>query len=398
MIGQAVPGTDFEIDGQFQRLLFDTSPLGIAIVGNKGLLEGSNPAFREIVGLEDAAPDTLSVLGLSHLNDREELDAVLRLLTSGVCDSACITAHRFLRPDGEIRWGRISARGLREHAGILFLMVEDITEQQSAEEALRNHRDELQQEIEHRTKELQDSNRELEAFCYSVSHDLRAPLRALDGFAEAVIEDYRDQLDDSGRLYLDRIRAATTRMATLIDDLLQLSRVGRRQMMKSPVNLTRTAGLMIEELRNGEPDRKVVCTIEEDLTGIGDRRLLDVVMQNLLGNAWKFTAKNDDACIEVGRCVGESGHDHFFVRDNGAGFDMVYHDKLFAPFQRLHNSTDFPGAGVGLATVQRIVHRHRGRVWADSEVGAGATFWFSLPGSESAADGRMPREEGEDAM
>ncbi|MFP6640967.1 MAG: ATP-binding protein [Myxococcota bacterium] len=387
---------NFEIDGQFQRLLFDTSPLGIAIVGSDGLLEGSNPAFREIVGREDAAPATLSVLELSHLGDRKELEAVLKGLTSGICDSARIAEHRFLRPDGEIRWGRVSARVSEDYTGILFLTVEDITEQQSAEEALRNHRDELQQEVEHRTKELQDSNRELEAFCYSVSHDLRAPLRALDGFAEAIIDDYHDKLDDSGRLYLDRIRAATTRMASLIDDLLQLSRVGRREMMKGRVNLSDMAGLLVEELRNGEPDRKVVTTIDEDLVAIGDRRLLGVVMQNLLGNAWKFTGKNDHARIEVGRGVSKGGREQFFVRDNGAGFDMTYHDKLFAPFQRLHNSTDFPGAGVGLATVQRIIHRHRGRVWADSEVGAGSTFSFSLPSSGSGTDGQVPHEESED--
>lgn len=229
-----------------------------------------------------------------------------------------------------------------------------------------------------RVKEAQEAaNRELEAFSYSVSHDLRAPLRSIDGFSLALLEDYQDRLDETGCDYLRRVRSATQRMSQLIDDLLQLSRLTRSQLNLIAVDLSYLAATALEELREAEPGRNVNAVIEPGLTALGDPQLLKVVVENLLGNAWKFTGKTVDAVIEFGsaKLAGDSA---FFVKDNGAGFDMAYADKLFATFQRLHREDEFPGTGIGLSLVQRVVHRLGGRVWAEGAVGHGAIFFFTL--------------------
>jgi signal transduction histidine kinase len=224
------------------------------------------------------------------------------------------------------------------------------------------------------------ANRELEAFCYSVSHDLRAPLRSLDGFSQALLEDYGDRLEPEGKDYLQRIGAAAKRMGQLIDDLLELSRVTRTDLNPAAVNLAEIARRIVGDLRATSPERSVSMTIPERLTAQGDQRLLYLALENLLSNAWKFTGKRQDARMELG--VTRDGNETvYFVRDNGAGFDMTYADKLFAPFQRLHDEADFEGTGIGLATVQRIIQRHGGRVWAEGSVGHGATVYFTLPGS-----------------
>jgi DNA-binding response OmpR family regulator len=224
-------------------------------------------------------------------------------------------------------------------------------------------------------EELERKNRELEAFSYSVSHDLRTPLRSIDGFSKALLDDCADQLPPKGKDYLERVRAAAQRMGELIDDLLDLSRVGRAELKRGPTSLSEIAQSVAASLRKGDPDRQVVIDVGGALTADADRRLLRVVLENLMGNSWKFTVRVPAARIEVG-----SDRDGlvYFVRDNGAGFDMTYADKLFAPFQRLHSRADFPGSGIGLATVHRIVDRHGGRVWAEATVGAGATFYFTL--------------------
>jgi signal transduction histidine kinase len=245
-------------------------------------------------------------------------------------------------------------------------------------ERLQGYTDELEQRVAERTAELTAVNKELEAFAYSVSHDLRAPLRSIDGFSRALLEDYPDKLDATGRDYLRRVRAASQRMGDLIDDLLKLSRVTRGEIHYEKVNLSELAQEIIEDLRRQAPDRSVTFSVEPHLMDEGDRRLLEAAMRNLLSNAWKFTRKKACARIEFGYTIAE-GERAYFVRDNGAGFDMAYADKLFSAFQRLHRHTEFPGTGIGLATVQRIIHRHGGRVWAEGEVGAGATFYFTLP-------------------
>jgi signal transduction histidine kinase len=239
-------------------------------------------------------------------------------------------------------------------------------------------------DLEEANRELEGTNRELEAFSYSVSHDLRAPLRTIDGFSQILQEDYEDRLDEEGMDYLGRVRAASKHMAGLIDDLLDLSRVGRRPLTRERVDLSALAAGIVEDLRMAEPGRRVEFVAEENVTAWGDVSLLKVALENLLGNAWKFTSRKEGARIEFG-VAEEGGRPVYFVRDDGAGFDQAYADKLFGAFQRLHGQEEFEGTGIGLATVARIVHRHGGRVWAEGEVGEGATFYFTLGGRDRRA-------------
>jgi signal transduction histidine kinase len=225
--------------------------------------------------------------------------------------------------------------------------------------------------------ELLAANKELEAFSYSVSHDLRGPLRGIDGFSLALLEDYADKLDEDGKDYLHRVRAATQRMGILIDDLLNLSRVTRTEMRLEKTDLSAVARSVAVELQKTEPDRRVDFRNEEGLEAFVDSRLIRIVFENLLGNAWKFTSKCESACIEFGGMHCDRNVT-YYVRDNGAGFHQAYAGRLFGAFQRLHDRNEFPGTGVGLATVQRIIHRHGGRIWAESEVDRGATFYFTL--------------------
>jgi PAS domain S-box-containing protein len=257
----------------------------------------------------------------------------------------------------------------RDHHGVPRNILEinrDITERKQLEDSLRQ-----------RTRELENSVAELEAFSYSVSHDLRAPLRSIDGFSQILLEDYRDKVDAEGQDCLRRIRKASQNMGQLIDALLQLSRVMRADLVREPVNLSVLALSTAAVVQKAAPGRKVQFHIANGLVARGDRRLLGVVLQNLLQNAWKFTARNPEPLIEFGSTQKE-GKTAYYVRDNGIGFDMAYVDKLFTPFERLHAKEQFEGTGIGLATVQRIVKRHGGRVWAEGALGKGATFYFSL--------------------
>jgi PAS domain S-box-containing protein len=274
-----------------------------------------------------------------------------------------------LRKDGSRFWADVVVTAVRDEQGKLFgfaKVTRDLTERKRTDELLRRH-----------TAQLEAANAELDAFAYSVSHDLRAPLRSIDGFSQALLEDCAGQLDADAQDYLQRVRAAAQRMATLIDDLLNLSRVTRTVMTITPVNVSELARELATELASGDPARRVAMVIAPGLEARADRGLLRVVLQNLLGNAWKFTSKREGARIEVGAMAG-NGERTYYVRDNGAGFDMAYAPKLFGAFQRLHRATEFPGTGVGLATVQRIIHRHGGRVWAESAVDRGTTFYFTL--------------------
>ena len=234
--------------------------------------------------------------------------------------------------------------------------------------------------------ELAAVNHELEAFSYSVAHDLRAPLRSVDGFSQALLEDYADKLDEEGKQYLRYVRESAQQMAALIDDLLTLSRVTRSDLTRVPVSLTDTASSVLAQLRRGQPERRVEAIVADDLVAKADPRLIKVALENLLGNAWKFTGKEAEARIELGLAP-LNGEPTYFVRDNGAGFDMAYASKLFGVFQRLHSAAEFEGTGIGLATVQRIVRRHGGRIWAEGDVGRGATFYFTLGAPATAAEG-----------
>ncbi len=233
------------------------------------------------------------------------------------------------------------------------------------------------EELEHRAIELQAANSELDAFAYSVSHDLRAPLRSIDGFSQVLLEDYGAQLDEAGRDSLQRVRAASQRMATLIDDLLKLARVTRAEMRTERVDLTGMARDIVADIQRTTPDRQVEFAIAPGLEAEGDARLLRVVLDNLLSNGWKYTGKQPQPRVEF-TAVDENGDRVFVIKDNGAGFDMKYADKLFGVFQRLHSTAEFEGTGVGLATVRRIITRHGGRIWAEGVVDQGATFYFTL--------------------
>jgi signal transduction histidine kinase len=244
-------------------------------------------------------------------------------------------------------------------------------------DALRASEARLEARVAQRTAELTAANQELESFSYSVSHDLRAPLRAIDGFSQALREDEAGRLSPDSVLLLDRLQAAVTRMGQLIDDLLRLSRVTRAELRREPVDLGALAGSVLAELRQREPGRDVTISVQPGLTARGDPRLLRVLLENLLDNAWKFTSKRSGAHIEFFSETAQ-GELHYAVRDNGVGFDMAHASKLFSPFQRMHKASAFPGTGIGLATAQRIVHRHGGHIEADATPGVGATFRFTL--------------------
>lgn len=226
-------------------------------------------------------------------------------------------------------------------------------------------------------KEIEQKDKEFDAFSYSVSHDLRAPLRSLDGFSHALLDEYVEKLDAQGQDYLNRIRAAAQRMNEFIEGLVQLSRIHRVDMQRADLDLSPLAKIVIDELKRQAPERKVMIEIQESVLANGDSPLLRLLLETLIGNAWKFTSKTPHATIEFG-ATKHNESSVYFVRDNGAGFDMTYADKLFSPFQRLHKTSEFPGAGMGLATAYRIVDRHGGHIWAESKVDAGASLFFTL--------------------
>jgi PAS domain S-box-containing protein len=288
------------------------------------------------------------------------------------------------RRDGTEFPAEASISKVKENGEFRFtVFLRDVSAREQAEEEIRQLNINLERRVLERTDELQAANLELEAFSYSVSHDLRAPLRSIDGFSQALLEDYADQLDDQARDHLNRIHGATQRMGHLIDDMLTLSHVTRTEIHRESVDLSAFAADVLAEFQKSEPERKVDCRIESGLITAGDERLLRVLLINLLGNAWKFTGKTTNAKIEFGAMQNSTGAMEFFVRDNGAGFDVNYAGKLFGPFQRMHLLSEYPGTGIGLATVKRIVVRHGGRVWAEGQVGQGATFYFTL-GERSA--------------
>jgi light-regulated signal transduction histidine kinase (bacteriophytochrome) len=272
---------------------------------------------------------------------------------------------------------------LAEIADCLSFALDAIDRQRDLLESEARYRElngELEERIRNRTALLEAANAELDAFSYSVSHDLRAPLRAIDGFSLAVLEDCGDQLNPEGKGYLQRVRAGTARMGRLIDDLLALSRAGRARLDLQTLDLTAMALAVLEDLAQAGPARTVELRVEAGLTAGGDPGLVHSVLANLLGNAWKYSAKVPAARIELFAAPLPDGSRGFCVRDNGAGFDTAHAGQLFQPFQRLHASDDFAGSGIGLAIVKRIVHRHGGEVWAQGAAGAGASFFFSLPG------------------
>jgi PAS domain S-box-containing protein len=366
------------------QAVFDHSTAGISLTGTDGTLLKVNPAFAEMLGYSVQELQTRGFADVTHPDDVAAEREVLRSLVSGE-QRILRFEKRYVRRDGTFVWAWVSSTLLRGRGGapqFLINTVQDITERRRAEAEVRWFTESLERQVRDRTAQLEAVNGELESFAYSVSHDLRAPLRALDGFSAALAKDLGGRIDASGRHYLDRIQHASRRMGLLIDDLLTLSRITRRDFVRASVDLSALAEEVAAELRAEAPDRDAAFAIAPGLKVSGDQALLRVALVNLLGNAWKFTATQPAARIELGVAEREGGP-AYFVRDNGVGFDVAYADKLFAPFQRLHSEKEFPGTGVGLATVKRVIARHGGRIWAEASVGGGATFHFTLETSDA---------------
>jgi signal transduction histidine kinase len=417
----------------FQRL-FEAAP-GLYLVLTPDLrIAGASDAYlhatmqhREAVLWRDLFevfpdnPDDPSADGVYNL--RASLDRVREHL---VPDAMGVQKYDIRKPASagggfeERFWSPVNTPVLNDHGELDYIIhrVEDVTafvklEKMQSEQGqvallMRSRAEQMEAEVFRRAQELNvangrlraaneelrdeherlsdalialaAANDELEAFSYSVAHDLRAPLRGIQGFSQAVIEDYSDKVDDRGRDYLLRVSAAAVRMSALIDDLLQLSRISRAGLVRSGVNLSALVRDIVSELNREAPERAVDMVIAEDVHATGDSQLLRIALENLLGNAWKFSSKVAQPRVEFGRRM-DDGLEVYFVRDNGAGFDAAHATRLFAPFQRLHAEREFPGTGIGLATVQRVVRRHGGRIWADGRPGAGATFSFTLTGS-----------------
>ena len=270
----------------------------------------------------------------------------------------------------------ISARDEVGHLAAAFNDLLSEVQQRSVE--IQRLNTDLEQRVAARTAELESINQELESFSYSVSHDLRTPLRAIDGFSQALLEDYAEQLDETAQDYLTRVRSGAQRMGRLIDDLLKLARVSRAPMVREHINLSDIATTILDELQSADTERTAHIQIAPQLKAVGDPHLIRIMLDNLLGNAWKYTSKSPEPRIRFEQNI-HNGKPCYCVADNGAGFDMAYADKLFGAFQRLHDAKEYPGTGIGLATVQRIIHRHNGKIWADSTPGEGSTFCFTLP-------------------
>jgi len=328
-----------------------------AALGHEGVVEGEDYRHVPVLAAVRRVPATPWVMVAKE--DQEEIYAPYR---RGVWMIATILLVSILAAVLGMRllWRLRDTQALREQQAVDHLL-----------------NDKLEQRVRDRTVQLEASNRELEAFCFSVSHDLRAPLRGIDGWSLALLEDYRDKLDEKGRQQLQRVRSDTQRMGRLIDDLLLLSRVARGPIQRGPVDLTALAESVAARLQETEPARRVEFAAQPGLTAQGDARLLEIVLSNLLGNAWKFSGGRPLARVEFGRTEVDN-RPAFFVRDDGVGFDMNYAQKLFGAFQRMHKASEFPGTGIGLATVQRVIQRHGGRVWAEAQVDRGATFYFTL--------------------
>ncbi|OJH35249.1 sensor histidine kinase [Cystobacter ferrugineus] len=363
---------------RFQRIV-EAAQEGMWMVDGDRRVTYVNRFAAELLGYtpeEIIGRDLYEFLGQEEIRRTQETIEVQR---QG--QTVLINEFKMLHKDGTHVWTMISTCPLNDedgdYEGSLAIVI-DITQRREAEQQVHQLNAQLERRIAERTAQLEFSNRELEAFAYSVAHDLRTPLRSISNFTLALTEDCADKLDATGLDYIQRIRAASRRMAELIDGILALSRVNRTEFIETDVDLSAQAHAIREQLQRWQPQRTARFRIQDGLVDRGDAQLLGAVLENLLGNAWKFTRNQQVAELEFGALAQQEGPRVYFVRDNGDGFDMEYKQKLFGVFQRLHTQQEFEGNGVGLATVQRIIQRHGGRVWAEGRVGQGATFYFTL--------------------
>ncbi|MFA5403467.1 MAG: PAS domain S-box protein [Ignavibacteria bacterium] len=345
-----------------------------------GVVEWSEEVYKIFqLNPKKYTPQIDSILALSpwHEENQRDKELISRAIENHKPGSY---EQKFLRPDKSIGYYSSTFQGNYDEKGELISIVGsvmDITERKKAEEEIRKLNEELEQRVIERTTQLEQANKELEAFSYSVSHDLRAPLRSIDGFSLALYEDYFNKLDDKAKDYLSRIRNSTKRMDELIDSMLKLSRVTRFELRYDKVDLSSLTKDIIDKLISDDVKRVAEFKIEENIVANGDQYLLKILLENLINNAWKYTSKKEKTIIELGSFKKESDV-VYFIKDNGIGFDMKYYDKLFGAFQRLHSKKEFPGIGIGLATARRIIHRHSGKIWAESEIDKGTTFYFTL--------------------
>lgn len=376
---------DYRRSEQRFRSSMEYSAIGKALLDSEGRIVEANPALGRIVGM-----GVESLVGRRFESLFEDDDPAMRPRDNGETDrSGVYRVTRHLRREGDLpRQAQLTYAPVHGKVGqdiTGLVQVEDVTDRVRAQARVQALNRTLEARVAMRTRELSQANQELEAFAYSVSHDLRAPLRSIDGFSRVLIERYEHQLDESGRDYLRRVRKAAMRMGELIDAILQISRLGRAALRRESVDLSRMALDVVDELRAGDPGRELAVRIMPGLVAVGDAALLRNLLGNLLGNSWKFTRGREHAMIEFGAVDVPGGETEFYVRDNGAGFPQAYVDKLFRPFQRLHPQEEFSGHGIGLASVRRIVERHGGRIRAEGREGEGAVFYFTLPETSEAA-------------
>jgi PAS domain S-box-containing protein len=362
-----------ESEEKYRRIVENTTNV-IMVTQPDGIISYLSPSCKEIFGY---LPEELIGTNpmIFHPDDTKKVQQALSRAIHG--EKGTDFEYRIFTKGGDLKWISHSWSPIYMDNKIqsIISVISDITERKTTENKIKKLNDNLMR----RTIELAVANKELETFSYSVSHDLRAPLRSIDGFSQALLEDYSNILDENGKEYLNRVRKATERMSQLIDDMLRLSRLTRVEMTIQKVDLSSIAKTVIDNLKKTDPGRKVTFITNEKLIAEGDANLLQILLENLLGNAWKFTKKNKQATIEFGKTK-QDQETVFFIRDNGAGFNMKYVDKLFIPFQRLHDDAEYPGTGIGLGIVSRIINRHGGRIWADAEENKGATFYFTLGG------------------
>jgi PAS domain S-box-containing protein len=361
------------------QVLVETAQEGIWTIDSEWRTTYVNRYMADMVGY--SVSEMIGVHLFDFLDEESQRHARALLEKGEQAPVAEVHDRRFLRKDGTTLWTSVSTTPLFDEQGRYtgkLAMVTDITQRRAAEEQVRQLNADLERRITERTAQLEFSNRELEAFAYTVAHDLRAPLRGIASFSDALVEDCPGQLDALGLDYLRRIVGGAKHMAELIDGILALSRVNSTELVFRPVDVSALASSIMEQLRGLQPERAVRVSIQEGLVEEGDPKLLHILLENLLGNAWKFTRDRPVAEIELSATRDARGVRTYVVRDNGAGFDMAYKTKLFGVFQRLHTQAEFEGTGVGLATVQRIVRRHGGRVWGEGEPGRGARFFLTL--------------------